>query len=324
MIFTNRAEWLEWRRGGIGASDIAAILGLSPWASPWSVWAEKVGLIDISDDDQNELQEAGQWLELAIGPWVEARTGLRLQSEQNALVHPQFEWAICTLDGELYDDGGQVAPLGNLEIKTAWPGKAWDEAPVHYEAQCLWQQFVGGYERTYLAVLMGRRLDIHIIERDDDEIAFMLEQAEKFWQDHVVTGDPPPVDGSDATTAALVEVYGSADSDSTIDLDDDLVALVEQYRDAKATERDTSGYVQEIGNRLRAALADHEIGTADGQKVVSWKEQARTTVNGKALLAAAIEARDQLQAVVDLLEPEQYRQRSTTRVLRLHTPKETT
>lgn len=32
-----RSEWLDWRRGGIGASDVAALCGMSPWASPMSV-----------------------------------------------------------------------------------------------------------------------------------------------------------------------------------------------------------------------------------------------------------------------------------------------
>lgn len=41
MTDDDRAEWLEWRRNGIGATDVAGILGVSPWASPWSVWADK-------------------------------------------------------------------------------------------------------------------------------------------------------------------------------------------------------------------------------------------------------------------------------------------
>ena len=55
---TDRAEWLAWRRSGIGASDVAGILGISPWASPFTVWADKLGLLpdeDLDDDDPREF-----------------------------------------------------------------------------------------------------------------------------------------------------------------------------------------------------------------------------------------------------------------------------
>ena len=39
----SREEWLERRRKTIGGSDAAGIVGLSKWASPFSVWADKTG-----------------------------------------------------------------------------------------------------------------------------------------------------------------------------------------------------------------------------------------------------------------------------------------
>ena len=56
---SERAEWLDWRRGGIGSSDIAAIIGLSPWATPYSVWAEKTGRLDNHDNDDT-VKEFGR------------------------------------------------------------------------------------------------------------------------------------------------------------------------------------------------------------------------------------------------------------------------
>ena len=84
---TTRDDWLAWRRGGIGGSDIAAILSLSPWQSPWSLWADKTGL--AADTHENEAMEAGRWLELAIGPWFADRTGLHVAGEQMLVTHPE-------------------------------------------------------------------------------------------------------------------------------------------------------------------------------------------------------------------------------------------
>ena len=46
----NRAEWLNWRRTGLGGSDIAAVLGLSKWRTPWDVWADKKGLLPEKEE----------------------------------------------------------------------------------------------------------------------------------------------------------------------------------------------------------------------------------------------------------------------------------
>ncbi len=36
-------EWLELRRQGLGASDMAAVMGVSPYKTPYQLWAEKTG-----------------------------------------------------------------------------------------------------------------------------------------------------------------------------------------------------------------------------------------------------------------------------------------
>ena len=51
--YKNREAWLEARRNGIGASDTPGILGVSQWASPFSVAASK-----LSPDYAVEYSEA--------------------------------------------------------------------------------------------------------------------------------------------------------------------------------------------------------------------------------------------------------------------------
>ena len=47
----SREAWLELRRHSIGGSDAAGIVGLSKWASPYSVWAEKTGRLPEQPDN---------------------------------------------------------------------------------------------------------------------------------------------------------------------------------------------------------------------------------------------------------------------------------
>ena len=39
----SRSAWLAQRRKSIGGSDAAGIVGLSPYATPYTVWADKTG-----------------------------------------------------------------------------------------------------------------------------------------------------------------------------------------------------------------------------------------------------------------------------------------
>ena len=64
VTYANRSEWLEARRGGIGGSDAATLLGVSKFSSPYKLWAEKTGR-DIGDFD-NPYMRRGRALEPVI------------------------------------------------------------------------------------------------------------------------------------------------------------------------------------------------------------------------------------------------------------------
>lgn len=274
-----RADWLAWRRHGIGASDIAAIVGISPWASPWSVWADKLDL--LPDEPETEVMEAGRWLEAAIGPWFEHRTGLRVAGQQQRCQHRSDPIARCTVDGLVYDrpplaplNGAE--PISPLEIKVTGPGRRWDEIPEHYQAQGQWQMHVTDRDRVFFAVLMGRRLDVHELTRDQGDIDYLAERAAAFWDDHVVPGDPPPIDDHDATARALAAVYPTATPGTAVDVDH-IAGRLTDWAAAKESVKHAKALVDGAANEIKAALGDAEEGTVAGQRAVSWRSQTRTT-----------------------------------------------
>ena len=57
----SREEWLMRRRKTIGGSDAAGIVGLSRWASPFSVWADKTGR--AAEKEDTEAMRQGRDLE---------------------------------------------------------------------------------------------------------------------------------------------------------------------------------------------------------------------------------------------------------------------
>ena len=43
--YQDKDEWLSLRKGYIGGSDAGAVLGMNPYKSAYSLWAEKTGKI---------------------------------------------------------------------------------------------------------------------------------------------------------------------------------------------------------------------------------------------------------------------------------------
>lgn len=308
-----RHDWLQWRRGGLGASDVAAVLGISPWASPYTVWLDKTGQ---RADEDSEAMEAGRMLEPAIGPWFEQRTGLVVMGEQMWCTHPDHPWARATLDGIVAESAESTFAdaLGGLEIKTtSEPPAKWEEGgiPPMYQAQGQFQMFVTGMEHTWFAVLhanFGLKLRIYELDRDDADIALLLERCEKFWTEHVLAGVPPPVDGHDATTEALKGTAADPDADA-VDLNAShdaigaLIALPGIKAAIAAFERERA----ECENRIRAALGSATAGSSDFD-AVTWKPQNATRIDTAAL-------RERMPRVAA-----RFSTTTTTRVLRI-TPK---
>jgi putative phage-type endonuclease len=304
----NRTDWLDWRREGIGASDVAGILGLSPWASPWSVWADKVGL--SPDSEPSDAMEFGNRAEPMLGEWFQDRTGLYISGEQTWCSHPDDPWMRCTVDGFVHEGPDQAldAALGVAEFKTTSEAE-WDEVPAHYQCQATWQALVTGMDRVWFGVLhlaFGRpRFAVYQFTPTDNDKATVRDLCRRFWHDHVLTGVPPEVDGSDATTDALNAAWPLTDPDHPVDVSADLelVTLAAVKADIKRLE----GEKARLENEIRAALGEHETGTCGGWRL-SWKPQDRTSIDAKALRAAHPDIADQ------------FTNTTTSRVLRITAP----
>ena len=279
---TDRDDWLEWRRGGIGGSDIAGVLGISPWASAWSVWADKTGL--LPPEPESEVMAAGRWLESAIGPWFTHETGLHVAGEQTRCTHEKNAHHRCTVDGFVVESEPFMPPpaayindcaLGLVEIKVTGPGRRWAEVPAHYQAQGQWQMHVTGLERVWFAVLMGRRLDIHELMRDQADIDYMVDKADVFWADHVLAGTPPPTDGSDATLRALTAVYPDHVEGQAVELDDELHHQYVELVLAKAAKAEATSAEKAAKAALAAAMGPAEELTDHGRRVLTYRKQTR-------------------------------------------------
>lgn len=284
QIFTDRSSWLDARRKGLGASDIPALLGLSSFTSPWSLWADKVGL--LPSDEQTERQELGHDLEPILAKRFTRRTGLYIAGEQALITSQEHPWAMATVDGFVIpgpDRNHIDDAIGVAEWKSdGGPIGTWrNGVPERIQAQIQWQLYCSGLPTAWAGVFhSGFRFEVYEVPRDDEDITFILERAERFWTEHVMTGEPPPIDGSDATAAAIASIYPQHEAGKAVELDPTDLQLRDVTKELVKMHKE---HLAEVENRIRERLGDAEIGAVDGQPVLSYRAQERRGIDLDAL-----------------------------------------
>lgn len=274
----SREEWLERRRGSIGGSDAAAIAGLSAYSSPYTVWADKTGLLPPKPD--NEAMRQGRDLEgYAAKRWRE-ETGKRVRRENAMLYHKAYPFAHADIDRWVLGEnaGLECKTTSVLNLKKFKQGRY----PESYYAQCVHYMAVTGADRWYLGVLvLGQGFYPFTIERDEEEISALMEQEAAFWA-YVQAGTPPPADGHPATTEALGGVYQTGGDTMTAALFG-REGLLCQYLALKARQQETARQMEQIKQTVMTDMGHCEKGACGGFSV-SWSPRARRTFDAKQFL----------------------------------------
>jgi putative phage-type endonuclease len=279
---STRQTWLQQRKAGIGATDAAVILGLSKWKSPLALYAEKAGLIDESDEEHDAL-EWGRRLEPVIAQKYEEVTG-RSTYDPGAYEitrHASERWMCATLDRIVTappaDGALPYDSPGVLELKTAaaWARDQWDnEPPPIYQVQVQHQLAVTGHLWGSIAVLIGgRTFRWQDIERNETFIERLMKLEHEFWL-RVQRRDPPPPDGTRATTDMLATLY-PAEQHDLVQLPAEASGWDMQRETAIKAIEQADERKREAENRIKAAIGDHAIGQLPNGVRYHWKSQTR-------------------------------------------------
>lgn len=252
----DRSAWLDVRRKGVGGSDVAAIMGLSKYRSPYEVWAEKSGLME-QDDISNKPQVMwGNILEPVVGEHYASEHPKRKVRRVNAVLRSLSRpWAQASLDYEVRDE---ERGWGVLEIKTAGLRVAddWDDGvPVYYQTQVMHYLSVTGREFADVAVLIGGNDYREFrIERDRDDIRAVEKAVDDFWRVNIEGGKEPDATGiGGEPRAILMNHKDHADdftgaSDMPVQIADFILATEEKKRAEDEYRRASDAVKLLIGN----------------------------------------------------------------------------
>lgn len=302
MTPAEEEKWLEWRRGGITASDVACAL-TGKYAGAFGVVASKLGQTkpEVKKAQKDDYERGHTWEEKLgrvveiISPYKVVGQGAWIESAENPVYR-------CTPDGFLIEPealdavGGEasvdVCDAG-VEFKSIRAGQDWQWE--YFKAQIQWQMHCSGMEQTLLMIavtghdnetLASGGMRPYWIERDDDMIAFLVELADGMWA-HVKAGTLPEPDTASALPLVRWMTRFANPEAETVDLTEhaDLLERVLAIKDSAAAaskERDqkTAVLMRAMGEATKGktatAVITYSAPNAKGTRTFTpnWKKTA--------------------------------------------------
>lgn len=267
----DRTEWLKYRESGIGSSEVATIVGLNPWETPYQLWRRKVGL--DAPKQENFAMKAGHYLEDAVSLFWQDETG------QQVIKSSAGDWLIRD-DERPYL---QVSPdrtywladmphsnenKGILECKTTQMTIDEDDIPKHWFVQVQYQLGVAGYQHGSLAWLtQGRNFGYKDLAFVPDFFAWLVEEVDKFWVDNIQAKQEPTA----ANVQDILLKYNRHTDGKIVEVNDEIFAA---YQDLKAVKDELSAIEEKktaLEEKIKLGFGDAEAISYDGQTLATWK-----------------------------------------------------
>lgn len=274
----NRKDWLEWRRKGIGGSDVSIIAGVNKFKSVFQLWLEKTNQLELEETD-SEYAHFGTLLEPIVKKEFMRRTGKKIKARNEILQSEEFPFMLCDLDGVIYEDGEMC--IFEAKTASAYKQDIWDNGvPIEYILQVQHYMAVTNTRKAYVAALVGgNHFYSYTIHRDEELIGLITAMEQEFWESYVLTGAEPVPDGSEATTAYINGRYGQCNG-QTIELPEEALDVVCRYEDISHQMKQIEERKEALANQLKKYLGENEAGTVCGRKV-SWKQYSRKSFDSK-------------------------------------------
>jgi len=277
----DRTAWLQERRTGIGASECAAVVGLSPWATPLDIYLSKVATDVPAEGPDSEPMYWGRELEAVILRRYQRDTGRQLDTEQKLVRSPQHPFMIATPDARASDRLVEVKTAG-LQAAKEWGEPGTDAVPMQYLLQVTHQMIVTGDQLADIAVLIaGNDYRVYQVKLDPELAAMLIEREAAFWR--AVEAREPP----DPTSLAAASLRWPVDTGKTMTATPEIYAAWTQLRslreELKAREADCDAL--ELAIKTCMADAATLVGPA-GETLCTWKTQSARRLDSKALRAA--------------------------------------
>lgn len=300
-IYEERESYAVSRAGGLGGTDAAAILNLSPWKKPIDIYAGKV-----DPKNQPELDNEMLFWGSALEPVVRGRYGVRYGAQvvepkdiglffsnsrpwnDSTLVIGKEDWMLGAPDGWI------AADHEGLEIKCSsrrgdeWGAELSDEVPAHYLIQVAWYMAVLDAPAWNFGVLFsGNKLERFRVRRDMDLERVMVEACRAFWHDNVLKKIEPPIDESASYGRYLARKFSLSTGNIIKNPSLELTEAAMNLKTAQDAVKEAEAAEQLRKNQLAALLADADAALTPFGKVAWMRPAPRRSTDWKAVTEEA-------------------------------------
>jgi len=276
-------EWYDRRKTSIGASEAAAVCGLSRYAQPLDVYNSKVDYDLLGQREMTASQRRGHLLEGAVLALYGDKIGGTLYTDVPMLVHPLHDWMIATPDALWTPDRINLRELDwsysldyiPVDAKTTikwheFGEEGTDQIPQEYVLQAQQQMAVTGAMRCDLPVLKGSSFDITVytVHRNEDLLSALFESGKEMIQ-RIKNLDPPEPNWEHPKTYEIMKRTYVRVEPACIELTNEYRDMWDKTRELAKQRTAIGKEIEGIKARILHALGDNEFGSLpDGRRFV--------------------------------------------------------
>jgi putative phage-type endonuclease len=279
----------------LGGSDIAAVIGCSPWRTPYQLWLDKSrprvdGPVKPRDPKARGVRWESVVAEMLVEQLEDDGHTVEVLAANRRYRDADLPFLASEIDFEIVLDGEDE--ITNVELKTVHPFKLreWgdsgsDDLPTHYTAQVMHGLGVTRRRKGMLAALFGAdELRTYPVAADDAVIAYLRRRAQDFWQNHVLAGvAPSPTNLNDLDRLYPRELEGGAPLLADEELTQALLRLRAIGKEIGAREAEAAALEFQIKRAMKDAVA---VVLPTGKTAVEWKLREGKALDHDALKAA--------------------------------------
>lgn len=273
------AEWHARRAKGIGGSDAATILGVSPFKSPLRLWMEKRHEIEPEDLDAKEHIYWGITLERVICEEYTRRTGRQVREVGELYQHRQHEWMICNVDRDVVLTNGprvilEAKNVSNYHFAASdWGMEGTAQVPPYYYTQCQHNCAVTGAVQCDMPVLIGgNNWRLYAVPRNESFIETLIARELAFWESLRTGKKPEPINLDDLRLLFPDNMPGLHK-----DASDEAARAWAQLARCKVELKRWKAEAKQAEFIVKQNMAEAEHLSYNGAKLATWKKDKSGT-----------------------------------------------
>lgn len=273
------------RRTYIGSTEVAGILGLDQYNSPYDIWERKTQ--DVPEKEQNDIMLFGKLLEPVIIGVIEQRENIKVVNNNKYYWDPEYPFMGTHPDGE----HEYQQEIRNNEVKTvaSWAYRNWEsDIPLEYYCQIQYTLDITKRKSCLFTVfeMDARKIHNRIVTYDPEFAAKQKGFIIHFWNENIIKNIPPDYTVEDYKK--MLDIY-----DNYREVEIDVIHKIKTIRELEDKAEEMNVQVEKIKDEIKMLIGQNE-GIRFGIDILAtWKAQSKTTIDSKKLLDIAPSIYDQ-------------------------------